>query len=35
VLRFDGRDQAQAWSNKDMRKIGDKYATLRIFAVEA
>ena len=38
ILQFDSMDAAKAWdasqANKDVRKIGDKYATFRTFAVE-
>ena len=38
VLQFESMDKAKAWNdnpaNKDARKIGDKYATFRTFAVE-
>jgi uncharacterized protein (DUF1330 family) len=38
ILQFESMDAAKAWdasqANKDVRKIGDKYATFRTFAVE-
>jgi uncharacterized protein (DUF1330 family) len=38
ILQFESMDKAKAWddsrANKDVRKIGDKYATFRTFAVE-
>ena len=38
ILQFESMDKAKAWddsqANKDIRKIGDKYATFRTFAVE-
>ena len=38
ILQFESMDAAKAWNdsqaNKDIRKIGDKYATFRTFAVE-
>ena len=38
ILQFESMDKAKAWNdnqaNKDARKIGDKYATFRTFAVE-
>jgi len=38
LLQFESMDKAKAWndseSNKEMRKLGDKYATFRTFAVE-
>ena len=38
VLQFESLDKAKAWNdsqgNKEARKIGDKYATFRAFAVE-
>ena len=38
IMQWDSLDQIKAWRNsaqyKEDRKIGDKYATFRIFAVE-
>jgi uncharacterized protein (DUF1330 family) len=38
IIQFDSMDAAKAWNDnqeqKDSRKIGDKYATFRTFAVE-
>jgi uncharacterized protein (DUF1330 family) len=38
ILQFESMDAAKAWNDspgqKDTRKIGDKYATFRTFAVE-
>jgi uncharacterized protein (DUF1330 family) len=38
VLQWESMEKMQAWinspENKDLRKIGDKYAKFRIFAVE-
>jgi len=38
INQFDSLERAQAWRNsaqyKDARKVGDKYATFRAFAVE-
>jgi uncharacterized protein (DUF1330 family) len=38
VLQWGSLEKVQAWANspeyKELRKIGDKYATFRIFAVE-
>ena len=38
ILQFESMDKAKAWNdnqaNKDVRKIGDKYATFRTYAVE-
>ena len=38
ILQFESMDAAKAWNDspgqKDSRKIGDKYATFRTFAVE-
>jgi uncharacterized protein (DUF1330 family) len=38
ILVWDSLEQVQAWRNsaeyKEVRKIGDKYATFRAFAVE-
>ena len=38
LLQFESMDAAKAWNdsqaNKDVRKIGDKYATFRTFTVE-
>lgn len=38
VLQWESMDKMQAWinspENKELRKIGDKYAKFRIFAVE-
>jgi uncharacterized protein (DUF1330 family) len=38
ILQFESIDKAKAWddsqANKDVCKIGDKYATFRTFAVE-
>ena len=38
ILHFESMDKVKAWndsqSQKDARKIGDKYATFRSFAVE-
>ena len=38
LLQFESMDKAKAWNddqgNKDARKMGDKYATFRTFAVE-
>jgi uncharacterized protein (DUF1330 family) len=38
VLQWESLEKIQAWANsseyKDLRKIGDKYAKFRIFAVE-
>jgi uncharacterized protein (DUF1330 family) len=38
IVRWDSLDQLNAWRDspqyKDDRKIGDKYATFRIYAVE-
>jgi len=37
-LQWESLEKVQAWANsseyKELRKIGDKYATFRIFAVE-
>jgi heme-degrading monooxygenase HmoA len=38
IMQWDSLDQIKAWRDsaqyKEDRKIGDKYATFRIFAVE-
>ena len=38
ILQFESMDAAKAWNdsqaNKDVRKIGDKYADFQTFAVE-
>jgi uncharacterized protein (DUF1330 family) len=38
ILQFESMDKAKAWNEsqaqKDSRKIGDKYATFRTFAIE-
>ncbi len=38
ILKWESMEKMQAWinspENKDLRKIGDKYAKFRIFAVE-
>ena len=38
ILQFESMDAAKAWADnqeqKDSRKIGDKYATFRTYAVE-
>jgi uncharacterized protein (DUF1330 family) len=38
ILQFESMDAAKAWdasrAQKESRKIGDKYATFRTFAVE-
>jgi len=38
ILQWESLEKIQAWANspeyKDLRKIGDKYAKFRIFAVE-
>ena len=38
ILQWESMEKMQAWinspENKDLRKIGDKYAKFRIFAVE-
>jgi uncharacterized protein (DUF1330 family) len=38
ILQFESMDKLKAWSDssnqKDMRKVGDKYATFRSFAIE-
>ena len=38
ILQFESMDAAKAWNDnpaqKESRKIGDKYATFRTFALE-
>ena len=38
ILQFESMDKLKAWSDssnqKDMRKVGDKYATFRVYMIE-